>query len=246
MNAMVKAARREVKAALQRVSGAADLSAMSDRELLELIRESPLPGQLVGQAQAARQTRREELVARKERELAAVEREIPALVEQRTAARDAVVQAEAALEAAKRGLSDAENELRARGYRSQSLCAAIDGELELSAPDVIAAAITRAETEWEQLRSRGVLIAMPTRPRSADAESFGVRDPERDAVIEHTRMENQQAGLRMDGLGAVMRALEALKLTTLHGEALLAEIASIEGRWLELGQAARAAQGYAT
>ena len=86
MNAVTKIARREVGATLRRAVSAADIGGLSDRELLALIRESPIPEQLAAEARAAKTERRAELLAMKKREITSLERDGAGLSTSRAAA----------------------------------------------------------------------------------------------------------------------------------------------------------------
>ncbi len=240
MNATVKrVAAREVSTALHRAHSAAELGRLSDRELLELIRQSPIPDQLAGEARAVRTERRRELVALKQRELAATEREMPAILRKCAEARAVMATKQTEFDAAKSALETAETERRTRDVRCRHTVAMIDVELELSAPEAIAAFIARIDSEWQQLRSCGQLTVVELRSR----HPYGGVSDKTGADLSETSAENERTGLRMDGLLAARAKAEELKCTALDGEELAAALNEIEANMLELGRAARAARG---
>jgi phage-related tail protein len=233
MNAMVKAAAREVKAALQRVSDAVDITGMSDRELLDLIRQSPLPGHLVAEAQSVRSQRRADLFARKQRELAATERQIPALKRKCEEAETRMATARAEYETARRALEAARDEMTTRDRVCKHTVAILDAELELLAPESINAFIARLDAEWQATRNRGVLVVYGGSRHPAD-----VAEDQQEAS-----RQNNDTGARMDGLRAASAKAEELKFTALDGDELAATLATIEADMVNLAKAARAARG---
>jgi hypothetical protein len=236
VNAVTKIARREVSAALRRVGAAVDIGGLTDRELLELIRGSPLPGQLLGAAHAARQERRADLVARRDRERAATERNCAVLQQKCRDAQAAVAAKQTELDTAVRAASDARHELMSRDMRGRNFVSAIDVELELSASEAINAFVARMDAEWQSLRNRGALVVYGGSGHPADVAQ------DRQESIQ----QNQDVSLRMEGLRAAAAKAAELRLTALDGEPLLAALADIEAGMLELAKAARTARGAPT
>ena len=225
MNAVVRAARREVSAAIRRAVSAADIGGLSDQEIIDLIRGSELPEQLAGAARAAKTERRVELVDTKKREIAAAERDGAMLRKDYETAEATVAGKRAELNAAQRALDAAHGAFVARDIRHRHAVAAIDAELQLLAPKPIADFIERMNAEWERLRA-------------GSFELVGANLGGEDAAAR-----NAAKSLRMDGLTAAIAAANALKLTALDGEALLAKLKDIEANMLDMARAERVARG---
>jgi hypothetical protein len=236
MNAVTKAIRSEVSGSLRPASIAADIGGMSDRELLELLRKSPIPAQLVGEARTALRERRAQLVSIKKRETEALERELPVLQRRDAACAAAVAEKQAELERAKRAPEVAHQELLCRGMKTQAAVNATDAELRLSAPDVIDARIAAWDAEWDQLRNRGAFQVLEIRPH-VFAGSSARKDLK--ATAEH----HEQIGLRMEGLQAAVIEAERLKLIALDADEAVTALNDIESNMAELAKAARHALG---
>jgi hypothetical protein len=236
MNAVTKAIRNEVSASLRRASLAADIGGMSDRELLELFRQSPIPEQLVGEAQAARRGRRAQLIAAKQREIESMEREVPALQRKDAACAAMVVEKQAELEGAKRAQVDAHHELLHRGLRTQAIVNAADAELTLSAPSLIDARIAAWQAEWDRLRNRGPFQVLEIRPH-AFAGSTTRKDL--DATAEH----HERIGQFMESLQVAIMEAEKLKVVVLDASEASAALDNIEANMTDLAKAARLALG---
>jgi hypothetical protein len=236
VNAVTKIARREVGAALRRAVSAADIGGLSDRELLELVRQSPIPAQLIGEARAALRERRAKLVATKKSEIESLERELPALQRKDATCATVVSEKQAELDRAKRARDDAHHELLRRGIKSQAMVSATDAELRLSAPDVIDARIAAWQAEWDQLRNRGSFQVLEIRPHFF-AGSTTRKDL--DATAQH----HDQIGLRMEGLQLAMIEAEKLKLVVLDADEAVTELNELESTMAELAKAARLARG---
>ena len=225
MNAVTRIARKEVTAALRRAVTAADIAGLSDAELLSLFRESPFPAQVLGESRAARQRRREELVTKKESALAAHDRGAPALARKCEVALAELTRAETALAAARRAFGVAHTELDTHGRQHTYAVSAIDAELKALAPAAIDAFIARMESEQQALRSTFDLVAM----NLPGGEEAAQRNAER--------------GLRIEGCDAAIAAAEQLRLTSLDGDELAAELKAVEANMADLAKAARAARG---
>jgi hypothetical protein len=214
MNAMVsRIARKEVSAALQRAHSAAELGNLTDRELLELIRQSPIPDTLLGEARAARKERRAELVAKRERERAEVERDAPALQKRVADAQAAVATKRAELDSAVAVLTAASDERRTRDLLGRYAVAAVDAELERTAAPAIDQFIARLMNRLDSMRT------------TISGGDYAERT------------------LLMDGFGPAIRKAEELKVTALDGEELIAALKDIEANIAEIGRAARLERG---
>lgn len=236
MNAVTKIARREVSTLLRRAVSAADIGGLSDRELLALIRESPIPDQLIGEARAALRERRAQLVAIKKREIETLERELPALQRKDAACAAAVAEKQGELESAKRAHVEAHHEMISRGMKTQAVVNATDAELRLSAPDVIDARTAAWQAEWDQLRNRGAFQVLEIRPH---VFSGSTTRKDLDATAQH----HEQIGLRMEGLQAAIIEVEKLKLVVLDADEAVDALNNIESNVTERAKAARRAQG---
>lgn len=226
MNALVKdSARRAVAAGLHKAASAAELGRLTDNELLELIRQSPIPDQLVGEARAARAERRADLLARKRRETAALEREVPPLRSRYEAAQANVATKLAEVDAARAASGAAHNNFVNRELRGRHAINAIDAELELMTPGVITEFVARMRNDAETLRKEGFELVSVNFDAGAAAR-------------------NAERLLQIEARGVAAAKAEELALM-LDEDAIPAALKDIERNMVELAKAARAAQGRA-
>jgi hypothetical protein len=245
VNAVTKAARGEVKAALERAAGAIDVGGITDKEVIDLVRRSPMARHAAAEAALAKQQRRIELRALIAEEHAASERDGADLQRRHreaVARRDAKAQE---LRLAEQEVNEAATAIAVRGRFRDHMLGRYEAELETLIPREITEFGARCDAAWNDWRT-----AAPELPHRI-VEGLVVYSGSGDgppASPEYSRKRTENAAaldrhrLIGESFGAAAKAAQALTFPE-GSEELRAALESIWDRRLELAKAARAARG---
>jgi hypothetical protein len=209
MDPGTKAVAREVSASLRRAADAVRIGDLSDREVLDLIRQSPLTDRFMVEARAAIKRQRTELVAKKRRAQAAAERAAPTLMQALQERRTIVAAQIEALRAAQAAEFEADLAMKQSEVSVRRVVSDCDFTLESLAPKEIDEFIARCAQAAEQLRTRGLV-----------------------GQLDDTRDVYRQTNECLEQLGRAIQEAAALKLTDLDGEDLRAALERIESKTL--------------
>jgi hypothetical protein len=240
--AVKKAAEREVAAALDRAARAVDVGGLSDRQVIDLVRNSSMARHATAETILARQQRREELRSLIDDERENCERDgvdLQRRHREAIARRDAKAQE---LIAAEQAMYDAGAAIAVRTRVRNQLVARYETELEALIPPEVTRFCERCDAEWNKWRQ--ISPQLPHFIRAATHIS-GI-DEASPAPPEYTRKRKENAevldrhSLEGESFGAAGRAALALMLPE-GSEELRQALEQIWENRFELAKAAREA-----